>query len=93
MLSPKQSGKYRDRDKDCRMAISAGIRDLIEQAALAGHSEKDAEAVINGTSVPGVRDLISEAVAAGWSAEEAANAVKMVADEMQHGSEATDSQS
>ncbi|MEN5279349.1 hypothetical protein ABE527_20760 [Brucella sp. TWI432] len=85
MLSPKSSDDYPGRKADCEQAISAGIKDLIEQATLAGRSEEDAEAVVEGTSVPGVRNLITEAVDAGWSAEEAADAIKVVSDKMQRG--------
>ncbi len=85
MLGPKQKNYYPDRDVNCEEAVSQGIADLIEQATLMGRSEEDAEAVVEGTSVPGVRDLIVDAVAAGWSAEEAASAIKVVADRLQRG--------
>lgn len=85
MLSPKSSDDYPGRKADCEQAVSAGITDLIEQATLAGRSEEEAEAVIEGTSLPGVRDLIAAAVDAGWSAEEAADAIKVVSAEMQRG--------
>lgn len=85
MLSPKSNDDYPGRKADCEQAVSAGITDLIEEATLAGRSEGEAEAVIEGTSVPGVRDLISEAVDAGWSADEAADAIKVVSDKLQRG--------
>ncbi|WP_273725067.1 hypothetical protein [Brucella gallinifaecis] len=85
MLSPKYNDDYPGRKADCEDAVSAGITDLIEQATLAGRSEEEAKAVIEGTTVPGTRDLIAEAVEAGWSAEEAADAIKVVSDKLQRG--------
>lgn len=85
MLSPKSNGEYPSRKADCERAVFDGIYDLIEQATLAGRSEEEAEAVIEGTSVPGVRGLIAEAVDAGWSAEETAEAIKVVSDKLQRG--------
>lgn len=54
MLSPKSNDDYPGRKADCEQAVSAGITDLIEEATLVGRSEEEAEAVIEGTSVPGV---------------------------------------
>jgi len=85
MLGPRSSENYPGRKADCEEAVSQGIADLIKQATLDGRSEKEAQAVIQGTSVPGVRDLIEEATSAGWPAEEAADAIKAVSDKMQHG--------
>ncbi|MFS2326580.1 hypothetical protein U2P60_14375 [Brucella sp. H1_1004] len=85
MLKPKQAGNYPDRDLDCQEAVSEGISDLIEQAALSGTSEADAAAAIADTGVPGIRDLIDDAVAAGWSAEETATAIKVVSAGMYRG--------
>jgi len=85
MLGPKSNDDYPGRKADCEQAISSGIEDLIEQATLEGRTEQEAEAVIEGTSVPGVRDLIAEAVDAGWSADEAADAIKVVSDKLQRG--------
>ncbi|MFC7064825.1 hypothetical protein [Brucella rhizosphaerae] len=90
MLKPKQSGNYPDRDLDCQEAVSQGIADLIEQAALSGTSEADAAAAIADTGVPGIRDLIDDAVASGWSAEETAKAIKAVSAGMYLGYTGTD---
>lgn len=85
MKSPKSDDDYSGRETDCQEAVTQAITDLIEQATLAGRSEKDAEAVVEGTSVPGVRDLITEAVDAGWSETEAADAIKVVSEKLQRG--------
>ena len=85
MLSPKQNGPYPDREADCQEAVSEGVAELLEQATLEGRSEKEAEAVIDGTSLPGASNLIEEAVEAGWSADEAADAITIVSEEIRKG--------
>lgn len=90
MQGPRREGDYPDRDIDCQEAMSQGIADLIEQAALSGASEADAAAAISDTAIPGIRDLIDDAVASGWSPEEAASAIKIVSAGMYHGFTGTD---
>ena len=85
MHSPKQNGPYPDRETDCQEAVSEGVAELLEQATLEGRSEKEAEAVIDGTSLPGASNLIEEAVEAGWSADEAADAITIVSEEIRKG--------
>jgi len=85
MLSPKQNGPYPDREIDCQEAVSEGVAELLEQATLEGRSEKEADAVIDGTSLPGASNLIEEAVEAGWSADEAADAITIVSEKIRKG--------
>ncbi|MFS2324348.1 hypothetical protein U2P60_02810 [Brucella sp. H1_1004] len=85
MLGPKEIGPYPDREIDCQEAVSEGVAELLEQATLEGRSPKEAEAVIDGTSIPGASNLIEEAVEAGWSADEAADAITIVSEEIRKG--------
>ncbi|WP_024899137.1 hypothetical protein [Brucella rhizosphaerae] len=85
MKSPKSTGDYPGRQRDCKDAASSGIVDLIKNTTLTGRSEAEADAVVMGTSVPGVRDLINGAVNAGWAPTEAATAIKLAPDELQRG--------
>jgi len=85
MLGPKSDDAYPARAVDCEVAVTPSLTNILKRATLSGRSEQDADAVVEGTSVPGVRDLITEAVEAGWTAEEAAQAVKVVSEKLQRG--------
>lgn len=85
MLEPKEIGPYPDREIDCQEAVFEEVAELLEQATLEGRSPKEAEAVIDGTSIPGANNLIEEAVETGWSADEAADAIKIVSEEIRKG--------
>lgn len=85
MLSPKFDNAYPARSTDCEEAVTPSLTNILKNATLGGRSEEDADAVVEGTSVPGVRDLISEAVEAGWTAKEAVQAIKVVSERLQRG--------
>lgn len=85
MLGPRFDDAYPDRSADCEDAVTPSLTLILKRATLGGRSAEDAEAVVEGTSVPGVRDLIAEAVEAGWTAEEAAQAIETVSEKLKRG--------